>query len=47
MGSPKVKGGNVELFLKKFTREDIEKYAHLNPREFRSFVAHDPEDVKK
>lgn len=43
--SPKVVRGEYTMFLEKFTRDDVEKNAHLNPREFRSFVAHKPEDV--
>lgn len=44
-GSPKVLRGNYEVFTGKITREDIPE--SWNPRAFRDFVAHSPEDVKK
>ena len=44
-GSPKVMRGNYEIWDKKITRDDIPAEVR-NPREFRSFVAHKPEDVE-
>ena len=47
-GSPKAKRGNVQVWDKKITREDIEKgLKDWNPRTFRDFEAHAPEDYKK
>src|SRR3990167_7075069 len=46
VGSPKVQRGNFKVFDRKITREDIEKHAHKNPREYRTFIAHSPQDVK-
>lgn len=45
-GSPKAMAGNVQIFDRKITREEIEaKLVGWNPRSFRGFVAHSPEDV--
>ena len=46
--SPKAMRGQVQVFDRKITREEIEaKRVGWEPRGFRSFVAHNPEDVKK
>lgn len=44
-GSRHVAHGRVEVFDGKITPEAIEAHKNLNPRAFRSFVAHSPEDV--
>ncbi len=44
--SPKVQRGHIEVQERPFTLDEIRAAAHLNPREFRDFVAHKPEDVK-
>ena len=44
-GSPKAKRGHVEIWEQKITREDIDKIKDWNPRQFRGFQAHNPEDV--
>lgn len=41
-GSPKAVKGQVEVFDRKLTREDLPE--DWNPRQFRSFTAHKPED---
>ena len=47
-GSPKARRGHVEIFEGKITREEIEANSvNWNPRSFRSFVAHNPEDVER
>jgi len=46
VGSPKVARQQFVVWDKKITREDIPDNPR-NPREFRSFVAHNPDDVKK
>lgn len=47
-GSPKALRGQVQVFDRKITREEIEaNKVDWNPRSFRPFVAHDPEDVIK
>ena len=46
-GSPKIMGGHYEVWTKKITREDVEEHKARNPREYRSFEARSPEDVKK
>ncbi len=44
--SPKAKAGHVQVFDRKITREEIEaNKVDWNPRSFRGFVAHSPEDV--
>lgn len=44
-GSPKAQRGHVRIWDRKFTREDIEAAKPgWNPRGFRDFVAHGPED---
>ena len=44
-GSPKAKRGNVQVWDKKITREDIAKgLKDWEPRTFRNFTAHAPED---
>lgn len=43
-GSKKVAAGNVELWTTPVDREFVSKFAALNPRQFRPFVAHDPKD---
>jgi hypothetical protein len=45
IGSKKIARGHYEVFEGKITREDIAKHTHLNPREYRKFIAHSPEDV--
>lgn len=47
--SPKAMAGHVMIWDKKLTAEDIEeaKRAGWNPRSFRDFEAHSPEDVEK
>ena len=45
-GSPKAKRGYVEIWDKKITRDDIEQIKDWSPRRFRTFTAHNPEDVK-
>lgn len=42
-GSPKIRAGNYELWTKKLTRADVEDM-DWNPRQFREFVARNPED---
>jgi len=44
-GSPKVLKGRYEIWDRKITCDDIPE--EWNPRAFRDFVAHSPEDVKK
>ena len=47
-GSPKAARGNVQIFDRKITREEIEaKSVGWSPRSFRSFVAHNPDDVQQ
>ncbi len=46
-GSPKAKRGQIEIWDKKITREDIASIKDWQPRSFRGFVAHNPEDVQK
>jgi len=46
-GSPKALRGQVEIWDKKITREDIDKIKDWSPRSFRGFQAHTPEDVKE
>lgn len=47
-GSPKALRGHVEIFDHKITREEIEaNKIDWNPRNFRGFVAHSPQDVEK
>ncbi len=46
IGSQKVLKGNYEIWDKKITREDIPEEVR-NPREFRSFEAFSPEDIKE
>lgn len=46
-GSPKALKGHVEIFDRKITREDIEVLSDWRPRSFRSFEAHNPEDVER
>lgn len=43
--SRKIDAGQYEIYNGKMTREDILKYESLNPRAYRSFEAHKPEDV--
>jgi hypothetical protein len=43
-GSPKANRGNVTVWDKKITAEDIDKIGEWNPRSFRDFEAHVPED---
>ncbi len=46
-GSPKAKRGQVEVITKKLTVDEInEAMVDWNPRAFRDFVAHKPEDYK-
>jgi hypothetical protein len=44
-GSPKILRGHYEIFDRTITRDDIEDLRDWSPREFRTFVAHSPEDV--
>lgn len=46
-GSPKAKREYVNIWDKKITREDISALKDWSPRSFRSFQAHNPEDVDK
>ena len=46
-GSPKALRGHVEVWDKKITREDLESIKDWSPRSFRSFEAHNPDDVKE
>lgn len=46
-GSPKAKRGQITIWDRKITREDIAKLKDWSPRSFRSFVAHNPDDVKE
>lgn len=44
-GSPKAMAGNIQVFDRKITREEIEaNKVDWSPRSFRGFVAHDPND---
>ena len=48
VNSPKVERGDYELFDRKLTADDIEALRRgWQPRSFRPFVAHNPEDVRK
>jgi len=47
VGSPKAMGGHTMVWEKKLTHRDIERWQGRNPRAFRSFEAHRPEDVEK
>lgn len=48
MGSPKATKGNVSIWHHKFSRDEIETaLKDWNPRSFRPFVAHTPEDVQQ
>lgn len=44
-GSPKARRGQIEIWDKKITREDLDEIKDWNPRSFRGFVAHNPQDV--
>lgn len=45
VGSPRVAKGGYEIFTGKFGKEEIEaRLPGWNPRKFRDFTAHDPED---
>jgi hypothetical protein len=44
MGSPKAKRDHVEVWDKKITVDDINGLKDWNPRHFREFVAHSPDD---
>ena len=47
-GSPKAQRGNIQVWDTEITREEIEKNkVGWNPRSFRDFVAHTPEDVER
>lgn len=48
VGSPKAQAGNYTLWTEKVTAVQIEaaRVNGWNPREFRNFVAHNPEDVE-
>lgn len=47
VGSAKAARGNVRIYDRKFTRFEIEEALEdWNPRSFRPFVAHNPEDVQ-
>ena len=46
-GSPKAQKGHYKVFDRKITREDIAAYEGQNPRAYRTFEAHKPEDVEK
>jgi hypothetical protein len=46
-GSPRIAAGGYEVFDEKWTSEEIlDKIEHWNPRSFRDFVAHKPEDYE-
>lgn len=46
-GSPKAKAGHVKVFDGKFTKEELlERMKDWNPRQFRDFEAHGPEDYE-
>lgn len=45
-GSPKALRGDTVIFDRKITRDDIEGLSEWQPRAFRGFVAHNPEDVE-
>lgn len=45
VGSPKIARGGYELWTQKIDREWIEKYGNRNLREYRTFIAHSPEDT--
>lgn len=47
LGSPKVVAGKVDIWATKIDREWVDRHRAENPRAYRSFVAHNPEDVKK
>lgn len=46
VGSPKIARGHYKIWDKKLTKEDIDT-ENWNPRQFRDFEAHTPEDVEK
>jgi len=46
-GSPRISAGGYEVFDEKWTEEDIKKRVEVwNPRSFRDFEAHTPEDYE-
>lgn len=48
VGSPRIARGGYKVFDRKLTKEEIEAgLIGWNPRSFRPFVAHNPEDVEK
>lgn len=48
VGSPKFLKGNVVIFNRKFTAQDLEKSREgWEPQNYRTFVAHNPEDYKR
>ena len=47
VGSPKALRGDYEIWDKKIDRAHVAEYGARNPREYRSFVARSPEDVKE
>ena len=46
-GSPKALKGQIEIWDRKVTREDLAEIKDWKPRQFRGFVAHNPEDVAR
>jgi hypothetical protein len=46
VGSPKALRGDYEIWDKKIDAAHIEEHGKRNPREYRSFVARSPEDVR-
>lgn len=46
IGSPKIAKGGYELWTKKIDWEWVQKYGHRNLRRYRTFVAHDPDDIE-
>lgn len=47
VGSKKIERGHFKTFEGKITREDVARHAARNPREFRTFVARNPEDIER
>lgn len=47
LGSPKVTAGLVDIWTRKIDRAWVDEHRAINPREYRSFEAFSPEDVRK
>ena len=46
IGSPKVLAGGYEIWDRKITAADLDQLKNWQPRQYRDFEAHTPEDVK-